>query len=58
MKATMLSVIPGETLVLYAHEMVHEVAFGWPEEGHVVDFVDVVALLSGVASGGYKWWGV
>jgi len=55
-EASSFGVFPSECLILLAHEVVHEIMFGWPEKAIVLHFDCSTMLISISASWGKWWW--
>jgi len=53
-EVTALFVIPRETVLVYAHEIMHEVTLCWPKEVIGMDIVDIIFALEGVSASGLK----
>src|SRR6202035_3613813 len=57
-ESTSLRIVPRKSLVLNAHEVVHEFAFLWPKEIAGVNSIYDSATFCGVSTGGNEWRGI
>jgi hypothetical protein len=53
-EVTALFVVPREAVLVYAHEIMHEITFCWPKEVVGMDLVDILLALKGVSASGLK----
>jgi len=57
-ESTSLGIVPGKSLVLDAHEMMHELALLWPKEVTRVDSIYDGTVLCGISTGGDERRGI